>query len=134
MRLTRHACSFALLLLFIPPVGEVSAHVGRPVQWALAPAARAVAAAGIAEPDSIVFRLDAQIDEGWNLYAPTQPAAGPFPMEVGIAAGWHPSPAGLVARRFRRFVAPFPCSPHEPPEGPPDLPERDDDSAAVRAG
>ncbi|MFN2317913.1 MAG: cytochrome c biogenesis protein CcdA, partial [Gemmatimonadales bacterium] len=102
MQLTRPACSFALLLLFVPPVEEASAQVERPVQWMLEPAAAAVGGADIAGPDSVVFRLAARIDEGWNLYAPTQPAAGPYPMEVGVAAGWR-MVGDLVAPRPRRL-------------------------------
>jgi len=104
MRLPRRACLFALLLLFVPPVDGASGQAERPVHWTLEPAAGAVGAAGIVGPDSVVFRLDAEIDQGWYLYAPTQPAAGPYPMEVGVAAGGGWRMVGdLVAPRPRRL-------------------------------
>ena len=95
------ACLFALLLLLVPPVEAASAQAERPARWTLEPAE---GAARIAGSDSIVFRLQAQIDEGWNIYAPTQPAAGPYPMEVGVAAGGGWRMVGdLVAPRPRRL-------------------------------
>jgi thiol:disulfide interchange protein len=98
MRFTRRACSFAVLLLFVLSAEEANAQVERPVHWTLDP----VAAVGTARPDSMVFRLAAQIDDGWNLYAPTQPAAGPYAMEVGVADGWR-MVGELVAPRPRRL-------------------------------
>jgi thiol:disulfide interchange protein len=106
MRFIRRAFSFVLLLLFVPPVDQTSGQVERPVRWTLEPAAGAGAGAGetvgVTGPDSVVFRLAAQIDEGWNLYAPTQPAAGPYAMEVSVAAGWL-KVGELVAPRPRRL-------------------------------
>jgi thiol:disulfide interchange protein len=104
VKLPRRACSFALLLLFVVSVGEASSQAERPVRWTLEPAAGAGAGetVGIARPDSVLFRLAAQIDEDWNLYAPTQPAAGPYAMEVSVAPGWL-MVGDLVAPRPRRL-------------------------------
>jgi thiol:disulfide interchange protein len=103
VKLALRACSFALLLLFGLSVDETRGQAERPVRWTLEPAAAtARAAAVITASDSVVFRLSAQIDEGWNLYAPTQPAAGPYAMEVSVAAGWR-MVGELVAPRPRRL-------------------------------
>jgi thiol:disulfide interchange protein len=99
MSLRLRACSFALLL-FIPAVAETSGQVERPVRWTLEPVAGHSAVN--ASRDSVVFRLAAQIDDGWNLYAPTQPAAGPYAMEVSVADGWR-MVGELVAPRPRRL-------------------------------
>jgi thiol:disulfide interchange protein len=90
-----------VLLLLLSPVDGASGQAERPVHWTLEPA---VEAADIIGPDSLVFRLGAQIDQGWYLYAPTQPAAGPYPMEVGVASGggWRVM-GDLVAPRPRRL-------------------------------
>ena len=91
------ACLAALLLLFVLPVNEAIGQEERPVRWTLEPA-------DTSGPDSVVFRLGAQIDEGWYVYAPTQPAAGPYPMEVSVAAGSGWQMAGdLVAPRPHRL-------------------------------
>jgi thiol:disulfide interchange protein len=99
MRVSRHACSLAVLLLFVQSVDRASGQSERPVRWTLEPAAVAVATM---RPDSMVFRLAAQIDDGWSLYAPTQPAAGPYAMEVGVVEGWR-MVGVLVAPRPRRL-------------------------------
>jgi thiol:disulfide interchange protein len=103
VRLPVRACSFALLLSVLIADGA-SGQAERPVRWTLEPVA---GAADSARQDSVVFQLAAQIDEGWNLYAPTQPAAGPYAMEVSVAAGWRmvgelvaPRPRLLPDRNF----------------------------------
>jgi thiol:disulfide interchange protein len=99
MRLPRRACSFALFLLLVLSTDETSGQAERPVRWTLEPVAGAVSAA---RSDSVVFRLAVRIDEDWNLYAPTQPAAGPYAMEVSVATGWL-MVGELVAPRPRRL-------------------------------
>jgi thiol:disulfide interchange protein len=101
MRLPCRACSYALLFLLVPAVDGASGQAERPVRWTLEPAA---VVADIVVPNSVAFRLGAQIDQGWYLYAPTQPAAGPHPMEVGVTSegGWRVV-GDLVAPRPRRL-------------------------------
>jgi thiol:disulfide interchange protein len=103
MRVPR-ACWFALLWLLVPPVDDASGQAERPVHWALEPAADAVDAGAMGGPNSVVYRLEARIDQGWYLYAPTQPAAGPHPMEVDVVAegGWRVA-GDLVAPPARRL-------------------------------
>jgi thiol:disulfide interchange protein len=109
MRPLLRGCLFALVVLLVPTVDEASGQAERPVQWTLEPTADAGGPAGMVGLDSALFRLDARIDQGWYLYAPTQPAAGPYAMEVGVAAGggWHmlgdlaaPRPRRLPDRNF----------------------------------
>jgi thiol:disulfide interchange protein len=104
MTLPRRASLFALLWLLVPAVDGASGQAERPVQWTLEPAAGTVEAGFVDGPESVVFRLEARVDQGWYLYAPTQPAAGPHPMEVGVApgSGWR-AVGGLVAPPPRRL-------------------------------
>jgi len=104
MRLPRRACLLALLFMVLVPVDEAAGQTERPVQWTLEPTVDAVGAAGMVGADSALFRLDAQVDQGWYLYAPTQPAAGPYAMEVAVAVGgdWHML-GDLVSPRPRRL-------------------------------
>ncbi|MFN2317910.1 MAG: hypothetical protein ABR602_14670 [Gemmatimonadales bacterium] len=64
MQLTRPACSFALLLLFVPPVEEARAQVERPVPWVLEPAAAPYYAIVTPDGQPVATFLGMTRDEG----------------------------------------------------------------------
>jgi hypothetical protein len=84
-------------------MATAGAQAERPIRWTLE---RASEQAGSVGKDSVPFRLDAQIDKSRYMYAPSQPAAGPYAMEVRVETG---SPLAVLVRYqacTRRYCLP----------------------------
>ena len=62
------------------------------VRWSAVAPAKAVAAGGTAK-----IELTAKIEDGWKLYALTQPKGGPVPLEIAVEKG---APFTLVQKQI----------------------------------
>jgi thiol:disulfide interchange protein len=87
-------------------VPQPGSALERPAKWSLT----ADSASGSAERPLIVLR--AEVDEGWYLYALTQPEGGPQPLEIRLASGFGiagdidaPRPRTFPDRTFNLFTS-----------------------------
>ena len=78
-----------LLLIALVSAGQRPTDV---VKWSAKPPAAAVVAG-----ESVVITLTAKIQDGWKLYAFTQPDGGPVPLAIAIGKD---APVTLVRRRI----------------------------------
>ncbi|MGE5835315.1 MAG: protein-disulfide reductase DsbD domain-containing protein, partial [Acidobacteriota bacterium] len=96
-RATRLAALGALCLTF----GTVEAFAQDPVRWSIARAEREGAGARRPSPTvtaggTFEIRVDATIEDGWHVYATSQPAGGPVPLKIDIPRGGPFSLAGAI--------------------------------------
>ena len=87
----------ALLLLFLLSVAPSAQRPGDIVRWSAVAPANAVSAGGTAK-----IELTAKIEDGWKLYALTQPKGGPVPLQIVVGKG---APFTLVQKHI---TAPLP--------------------------
>lgn len=82
-----------ILVLILALAGSLAAQ--RPadiVKWSAEPPTAGVRAGGVAK-----IGLTARVEDGWKLYALTQPKGGPIPLAIGVAKG---APFTLTAKNI----------------------------------
>ena len=91
MTTARHVASIAVAAMLAAPVSaQRPADI---VRWSAAAAPAPVRPGG-----SITLEITAAIQEGWHLYALTQPKGGPNPLQIALATG---SPFAVDAKGIR---------------------------------
>lgn len=80
--MTRSIVSFTNKIAFcLLSCGIMTAQAPiQPVTWTASADAKTPLHIG----DHLAFKLTAEIQDGWHVYAPTQPAGGPIPLRVAI--------------------------------------------------
>jgi thiol:disulfide interchange protein/signal transduction histidine kinase len=93
-----HGCT-ALVVALSAAAAPAAAQQERPARWSLAARADVVQSGGATE-----LVLSAAVDEGWYLYALSQPAGGPQPLLVEVAGAGFRLAGGIGAPRPRTYA------------------------------
>jgi thiol:disulfide interchange protein len=95
------AARLAAIVTLCLAFAAVEAFAQDPVRWSIARAERDGAGARrpsptVAAGGTFEIRVDATIEDGWHVYATSQPAGGPVPLKIDIPRGGSFSLAGAI--------------------------------------